>query len=400
MNAVPTPSRSSESESGSMGLPVMDDPMRCRMINLPRLESLLATFPHLKIGLLGDLFLDRYLDIDAELPETSIETGLEAYQVTRVRNSPGALGTVINNLAALGVGRLSPVTVLGDDGQAHDLLKELAGLPVDPQRIVRDPGRLTPTYTKPMRRDAAGVWRELNRIDLRNRAPLCRATEERLLDLASEVFAESDGLIVLDQVNEEGWGVVGPRLRDHLADLCRNQPGKLVFIDSRRHVRHFRCGVLKPNVGECLAALGEPPPAADAPFDLELAGRAALALSRQTGRPLFCTLGERGMLVVDCGSRIADRGLDVESAIRNPKSEIVHIPGFAVAGPVDVVGAGDSATAGIVASLLAGATALEAATVGNLVASITVQQIGTTGSASSEQVVARWRRVDERLMET
>jgi hypothetical protein len=33
---------------------------------------------------------------------------------------------------------------------------------------------------------------------------------------------------------------------------------------------------------------------------------------------------------------------------------------------------------------------LEAATVGNLVASITVQQLGTTGTATPEQVRARW----------
>lgn len=373
------------------------------MIELNRLESILAAFPQLKIGLVGDLFLDRYLDIDPELQETSIETALEAYQVTRVRNSPGALGTVINNLAALGVGRLLPVTVLGDDGQAYDLLKELAKLPVDPDRIIRDPARLTPTYTKPMRRDTMGIWRELNRLDLRNRAPLCRAIEERLLDLVSEVFDECDGLIVLDQVNEEGWGVVGPRLRDHLAELCTNQPGKLVFIDSRRHVGHFRCGVLKPNVVECLAALGESAQVEDAPFNLDIARRAALGLSRQTDRPLFCTLGERGILVVgfdECGARSFDErgvrsaecGTDEDSsALRAPTSALV--PGFPVTGPIDVVGAGDSATAGIVASLLAGATPHEAATIGNLVASITVQQLGTTGTASPEQVVASWKEI-------
>jgi hypothetical protein len=46
---------------------------------------------------------------------------------------------------------------------------------------------------------------------------------------------------------------------------------------------------------------------------------------------------------------------------------------------------------GIVASLLVGASAQESADVGNLVASITVQQLGTTGTASPQQVVDRWR---------
>ncbi len=37
------------------------------MISLARLERVLATLPTLSIGLVGDLFLDRYLDIDPEL---------------------------------------------------------------------------------------------------------------------------------------------------------------------------------------------------------------------------------------------------------------------------------------------------------------------------------------------
>src|SRR5690349_9390534 len=62
------------------------------------LEHILRTLPRLSIGVLGDLFLDRYLDIDAELTEPSIETGLDAYQVMSVRAYPGAAGTVLNNL--------------------------------------------------------------------------------------------------------------------------------------------------------------------------------------------------------------------------------------------------------------------------------------------------------------
>lgn len=54
------------------------------------------------------------------------------------------------------------------------------------------------------------------------------------------------------------------------------------------------------------------------------------------------------------------------------------------------MGAGDSVTGGLVPSLCSGASPVEAAVVGNLVASITVQQIGTTGTASPEQVLKRF----------
>ena len=87
------------------------------MLTDSRLESILTRLPLLSVAVLGDLFLDRYLDLDAALTEPSLETGLDAYQVTRVRSYPGAAGTVINNLAALGVGRICPVAFVGEDGE-------------------------------------------------------------------------------------------------------------------------------------------------------------------------------------------------------------------------------------------------------------------------------------------
>lgn len=340
------------------------------LISLDRLEALLAEYPRLNIGLVGDLFLDRYLDIDPELHELSVETGLEAYQVTHIRNQPGALGTIINNLSALGVGRLVPVSVIGDDGQAYDLLQALEKLPVDRQHILQSPDRKTPTYTKPMRRDEEGVWQELNRFDLRNRAPLGRETEDLLLERISTAIDATDGLIVLDQVNEEGWGTITPRVREHLAEQADRHPDKLMFVDSRAHIGRFRRGTLKPNLNECLIAVGRQP------SDDAAEGRAAAQeLARKTGLRLYCTLGERGMLVV------------------HPAAEPDEVPGYPVEGPIDIVGAGDSATSGIVASLLAGASYVEAAAIGNLVASITVQQLGTTGTASPAEVVARWHEV-------
>jgi bifunctional ADP-heptose synthase (sugar kinase/adenylyltransferase) len=84
-------------------------------------EQVLQRLPSLTIGVVGDLFLDRYLDLDAALTEPSLETGLDAYRVVRVRSYPGAAGTVMNNLVALGVGRVVPVAVIGDDGEGYEL---------------------------------------------------------------------------------------------------------------------------------------------------------------------------------------------------------------------------------------------------------------------------------------
>lgn len=335
------------------------------MLTRARLESFLSQFPNLTIGLVGDLFLDRYLDIEPGVQEMSIETNLEAYQIASVRNSPGALGTVMNNLAALGVGRLVPVTVLGDDGQAYDLVKELRRLPGDESYIIQDEQRLTPTYTKPLKQDADGRWCELSRLDLRSRSPLSESTSEKLCRYLREAFAKCDGLIVLDQINEFNWGVVNDRLRHSLDELTAAAPQKLVFVDSRAHLGCFQSGVLKGNRAELLGAIEA---SGDESFTVEQATR---QLSRRTGRSVYATLGESGILVTQADGSFS------------------RSPAQPVSGPIDIVGAGDSATSGVVASLLSGASDLEAADVANLVAGITIQQLGTTGTATPEQLLAR-----------
>jgi len=338
-------------------------------LSLAKLQAILDHLPQLTIALVGDLFLDRYLELVPDAYELSLETGLEAYQVQRVRNSPGALGTVMNNLAALGVGQLRPVTVLGDDGHAYDLRRAMASLPLDLSFVVTDADRLTPTYTKPLRPLAPGHWEELNRLDVRTRAPLSGAATARLCQALHDSFAASDGLLVLDQVAEADLGVVNRDVRQLLGELARENPAKLIFVDSRAQLAQFHFGVVKGNRSEILAAAHV---AGQGPDSVR---QATQTLGARTGRTVFCTLGEQGILVT------------------RPEQDPRQIPGYAVPGPIDIVGAGDAASSGIVVSLLSGADDYEAAAVGNLVASITVQQLGTTGTASPEQVISRWTEI-------
>ena len=339
------------------------------MIGLERLHRILEKFPGQRIGLLGDLFLDRYLEIAPDIREHSIETGLEAYQIQQVRNAPGALGTVINNLTALGVGELVPVTVIGEDGHGFDLLKQLSLLPVDGHHILQSPDRATPTYTKPLRPVKGGHWEELHRLDVRTRAPLTRAELDWVVDHLQEVFTSTDGLIVLDQIDEQDWGVVSSQVRDILLDLTRGDPDKLVFVDSRSHISRFVCGHLKGNQKEFTSRSKR---------HRESAGGtgkdAASATAARSERPAFCTLGEQGILVA------------------TPDGAVDLVPGITVDGPVDIVGAGDAVTSAVVAALLAGAAPVEAAGIGNLAASITIQQLGTTGTASPDQLLDGCRK--------
>lgn len=95
-------------------------------MTLARLQEILAGFGRLHITVVGDLFLDRWWEVDRSLDEPSVETGLTAYQVTGRRQSAGAAGTVLNNLAALGIGDVQAVSMVGDDGEGFELLRLLA----------------------------------------------------------------------------------------------------------------------------------------------------------------------------------------------------------------------------------------------------------------------------------
>jgi bifunctional ADP-heptose synthase (sugar kinase/adenylyltransferase) len=338
------------------------------MLNDDVLEQVLGRLPGLTVGVLGDLFLDRYLDLDAALTEPSIETGLDAYQVVRVRSFPGAAGTVINNLVALGVGRVCAIAVIGDDGEGFELRQALERLRVvDGRCVVSAPGRRTPTYTKPMLHEAGRLPRELNRLDIKNRSPLLADLEQSLLASLAQVWPEVDALLVLDQVSEAECGAITTRVRQRLAELGEGNPNKVILADSRERIGLFRSVWTKPNVHECRRAV-------DGPDD---PAACAASLAQRCGRPVFCTVGARGILLAN--------------PLTQPKT--VLLPAYPVQAPIDVVGAGDSTSAGIACALAGGASLEEAAAFGNLVASITIRQLGTTGTASPDQVRQRWGEV-------
>ena len=75
--------------------------------------------------MLGDFCLDRYLEIDPARAETSLETGLGVFNVVRVRAQPGGAGTVLNNLVALGVGRIISLGFAGEDGEGFELIRAM-----------------------------------------------------------------------------------------------------------------------------------------------------------------------------------------------------------------------------------------------------------------------------------
>lgn len=329
-------------------------------MNRTRFQEITGRYGQLSIAVLGDFCLDRYLEIDPMRVEVSIETGLPVHNVVRVRAQPGGAGTVLNNLVALGVGRIVPLGFAGDDGEGYELQRALRALPgVSTESFLQTPLRRTFTYCKPLICEPGQPPVELNRLDSKNWTPTPAAVEEHLIAALGKHAASIDALIIMDQVDEAETGVVTRRVLAAVAELAAARPELCILADSRRGVGGYPSVGLKMNRVELGMLLSSPPPSS-----LQQVREAAAELARRHGRPVFVTLAEEGLLGA------------------TPAGEVEHIHALPVRGPIDIVGAGDSVTANLTAALAGGAQLAEALALANAAASVVIHQLGTTGTAS------------------
>lgn len=332
------------------------------MMTPERLEELLRGFDSARIAVVGDYFLDKYLTVDPQLAEPSLETGKTAHQVVDVRAAAGAAGTVVNNLLALEPAAVVAIGVIGQDGEGFELRRALQRAGCDTSRLLESASLRTPTYLKPRDLDQTGLAAEHSRYDTLNRTPLPRDTEQQILEAIDQVLPNVDALVVLDQVEAAECGIVTSGVRSYVCQLAEQSPECVFWADSRFRIERFLQTVIKANQFE---TTGRDPNRDAAPPIDELLVR-ALQLRQRTQAPVLITCGERGIVVSD--------------------PEPFHVPGLQVTGEIDPTGAGDSVTAAAVLALVAGATCPEAALLGNLVASVTIQQLAETGTASREQL--------------
>lgn len=329
-----------------------------------RFEAITGRYRQLRVAVVGDFCLDRYLEIDPARQETSIETGLPVYNVANVRAQPGGAGTVLNNLVALGVGEIYPVSFAGEDGEGYELGRALAAKPgVRLDYFLQTGDRHTFTYCKPLILEPGKAPRELNRLDKKNWTATPPALAERLIAAVHSVAKEVDAFVLLGQVDEAGTGVLTARVLESLGVVAQSNPGRVILADDRRGLRGYPPVIFKMNAAELAVLTGAKPSSA-------LADIAAVAvdLARRNGRPVFVTLAERGIVAAA------------------PDGISEHVPSVPVRGEIDIVGAGDSVSANLITALAAGATLREVMELANAAASIVVHQLGTTGSASVQQL--------------
>jgi rfaE bifunctional protein kinase chain/domain len=327
-----------------------------RCVTLFAVKDILDKAPSLAALIVGDVCLDRWCRYDPQLAEPSRETGIPRTAVTSTEVTPGAAGTVANNMAALGVGRVSVLGVIGRDGHGYELCNALGQRGIENDLLVESAEVQTFTYTKLINQQTGRE--DQPRIDFVNHAALPQPAVRMLLDRLQSVFDLFDIVMVCDQAESGCGGVINVAVRTLIQELAPVYPDKVILVDSRTHIADFRGVIAKPNHIEAGSA------------SRELFGRVDYpALCEHMRSPLLIvTHGGEGVLLVNHKGEQWVRTRPVEN-------------------PVDICGAGDSFAAGFTVAYAATRDAARAAEFGNQVASITIMKPGT-GTASPEELLA------------
>ncbi len=303
---------------------------------------------------IGDVCLDRWCTYDPETSEPSRETGIPRIGVVRTECTPGAGGTVANNLVALGAKRVAVIGVIGNDGHGAELRKALNSSGIEAGYLVTVDGRQTFTYTKFINNQTSRE--DLPRVDFVSPQPLPAEVEDQVIANIEQAVPSFDAVLISDQMELDSGGTVTDRVRACLHRCAREFPKKIFWVDSRRRIHEFHGMIVKPNEDEAQNACHS------------LFGRVDYrALQKHCDAPaLVVTLGGDGALVLD-------------------REQEQRIPAMKNNDPVDICGAGDSFSAGAALSLHTTKSILDAVHFGNLVASITIQKRGT-GQAYPDEI--------------
>lgn len=315
------------------------------------LRSRLERFSDLDVVVLGDFSLDAYWDLDTAEPELSLETGQPVQDVKEQRYGLGAGGNVATALRAIGVGTVRAVGVCGADPFGHRLLAEMDALGIDRSGVLMlDEPWQTMVYAKPYRGDE-----EQSRLDFGSTGALPEGVHDQLLTHFERALASADAVIINQQIVS---GLYTDQVLARVRELLTARPALTSVVDTRHLGVPIPQAALKLNALEATTCAGEEPRESLIDDD---ALTLALRIAQENGTRVFLTRGEAGLVVATAEGATAVLPVDAGSR-------------------VDAVGAGDVVTAALAATLGSGGSPLEAGTIANLAAAVSVRVLRATGA--------------------
>jgi rfaE bifunctional protein kinase chain/domain len=332
-----------------------------RILGRSEIAATLQNISQVSAAVIGDFCLDVYWTIDRSASEVSIETGLKTEPVRIQRYSPGGAGNVVMNLLALGVKQIYPVGVLGNDPFGFELRRLLESSQINTSSLIsQNEGWATPTYIKP-----CVDSQELSRIDFGNFNCLSNAAEDALFAQLENVLKKVSVVLINHQVT--GSMHDSPSFRERLAQLITDHPELTFIVDSRGYHDFYPKAVHKLNEREVMRAGGVSVNSEDE-ISLEEVVQHAQVLCARWESPLVVTRGAYGCIVFS-------------------GKESRQIFGLQLAGRLDPVGAGDTFSSALVATISKGTNLTSAAAVANIAAAVTARKLFQTGTASPDEIL-------------
>jgi len=305
-------------------------------------EKILNKFPKVKILVVGDIMMDRF--IWGKVSRISPEAPVPVVAVEKETFLLGGAANVVNNIHSLG-GKVSLCGVVGDDEMGEKIIKELAEMGIGMHGIFVEQGRQTTTKTR-----IIAHQQQVVRIDREATDHLKVPTLRNLSEFLKKNMEGFNGVILSDY----GKGLLTKELIRATIQRAREMK-KFIMVDPKlKNFSHYKgATVITPNAAEASAASGI------LINDLSSLKRAGRMLLKKLGCDvLVITRGEEGI------------------AIFEPHQEPFLVS--TVAKEVyDVTGAGDTVIGTMALALGAGARVIEAAKLANYAAGIVVGKIGT-----------------------
>jgi D-beta-D-heptose 7-phosphate kinase/D-beta-D-heptose 1-phosphate adenosyltransferase len=321
-------------------------------ISIQRAQALVGRFPQLRVCVVGDVMLDRF--VVGRVTRISPEAPVPVVRFEREYLRLGGAGNVAQNLTALGA-QVSLIGVVGDDEASKRLRSLLGETGISPDGLVCDAAR--PTVEKV--RIVTDRNQQVARIDYERDADVEADVERHVIDRIAAAARGANALLVSDYLK-------GTITRSIVEALLRfKTESSPLVVDPK--IPHLSCyagaTLVTPNHHEAETATHSRIRTA------EDARRAALSFrERARCESALITRGEQGMWL---SSPDADGGIP---ALAREVS--------------DVTGAGDTVVATVAIALAGGATLAEAASLANYAAGVVVGKFGPSTVSCDELLAA------------
>jgi rfaE bifunctional protein kinase chain/domain len=339
-----------------------------------RLKRLVPRIRGKRIGVVGDLMLDRYLW--GNVTRISPEAVVPVVDFEGQNQCLGGAGNVAANLAALGA-CVEMFSVVGAgkapaDEPGQSLRKNLRAANISDVGVISDSRRITTVKTRIIARH-----QHIVRVDRERREPLHPDTQGKLLRALSSSLKNLDALIISDYDK----GII----TDDFAEKVLGAAHKLkvpVFIGPKRSMLYAYRGAkaIVCNAKEAGQFLGQ------ALTDEKAFDDAGPKLLSHFGcESVLITRGEKGMTLFEEASprplHIAATSFEVTYARVGKAGIDRSASGRQV---FDVTGAGDTVLSVLALASAAGAPLTDAARLANAAAGVVVGKLGTATVAPDE----------------